>query len=224
MAPMPYWKTAKVGSRKKVALWLAQEVKPGNVFTKAQLRDAFPDVQQIDRRMRDLRDDGWQIDTNREDASLGAHELRFVRQGLPVWEQNVQSAGTMTFTANQRREILQRDSHICRSCGIGPGEPYPDNAGRSQLDIARRSVRLPDGTEQKLPVTECTRCRIGRGKDPADVGRLLGQIDRLSPIERRMLADWVSKGHRDFGTAEHLWGEYASLPAEARKAVQDALS
>lgn len=55
---VPDWRTHQAGTRVRVALWLHSEVPVGSSFTKAQLRDAFPGVEQVDRRMRDLRASG----------------------------------------------------------------------------------------------------------------------------------------------------------------------
>jgi hypothetical protein len=61
------------------ALWLAAEVGEGGVFTKEQVRQAFPGISQADRRIRDLRDYGWVIHTNTDDASLASGEQRLVK-------------------------------------------------------------------------------------------------------------------------------------------------
>ncbi|MFB7295543.1 hypothetical protein [Streptomyces rubiginosohelvolus] len=91
---LPDWTDKKMASKVRTALWLATEVGEGNVYTKAQLRQAFPDVAQIDRRVRELRDYGWVIATNRDDPALSSHEARFVRAGDPVWQPGVRSRGT----------------------------------------------------------------------------------------------------------------------------------
>src|SRR3954447_17133914 len=83
---VPDWRTSTAGTRVRAALWLVEVVGVGNHFTKAELREAFPGVEQVDRRMRDLRDDSWVIATNREDRSLELDELRFVSMGGRVWE------------------------------------------------------------------------------------------------------------------------------------------
>ncbi|MET8717756.1 hypothetical protein ABZV52_31895 [Streptomyces sp. NPDC004735] len=83
---LPDWTDQKMATRVRTALWLATEVGEGNVYTKEQLGAAFPDVAQVDRRVRELRDYGWVIATNRDDPSLTSHEARFVQAGDPVWE------------------------------------------------------------------------------------------------------------------------------------------
>ncbi|MFI6015329.1 hypothetical protein ACIBAG_42320 [Streptomyces sp. NPDC051243] len=83
---LPDWTNEKMGSMVRAGLWLMTQVGEGNVYTKDQLRRAFPNVAQIDRRTRDLRTHGWVLDTNRDDPALAPHEVRFVRAGEPVWE------------------------------------------------------------------------------------------------------------------------------------------
>jgi hypothetical protein len=83
---LPDWTSSKMGTMVRAALWLVTKVGEGNVFTREQLRAAFPETAQVDRRVRDLRDHGWVIDTNREDPTLSFGESRFVHAGAPVWE------------------------------------------------------------------------------------------------------------------------------------------
>ncbi|MBF6225285.1 hypothetical protein IU470_09200 [Nocardia abscessus] len=221
---IPSWNDPKLGTMKRVALWLAGEVGVGHVFTKTQLREAFPNTSQIDRRMRDLRDFDWRIDTNREDPALGSHEHRFVKQGVAVWEPGkaTRKAGA-TVTAAERHALMTRDGHKCRSCGIGPGERYAGTYVASQLDVARRAVLMPNGETSVQLMIECNRCRIGGRDMTADLSDVLSRIDRLPVYERKMLAAWVERDARSFSEAEDLWAAYRTLPAEAREEVRTAL-
>jgi len=222
---MPAWDDARLGTMKRAALWLVQVVGEGHSFTKNQLREAFPDVAQIDRRMRGLRDFGWKIDTNREDVSLEPNEQRFAHRGASVWEPG--KAGrdrTVSITSSQRHELLLRDGHKCRSCGIGPGEKYAGTAVTSQLDVARRSVRLPDGRRESQMIIECTRCRVGNRELVADLREVLARIARLPTIEKEMLSAWIEQDGRTFSAVEEVWAAYRTLPAEAREQVRGALA
>jgi hypothetical protein len=223
---IPTWTDEGLGTMKRAALWLVQEVGEGNTFTKGQLRDAFPDVAQIDRRMRDLRDFGWKIDTNREDIGLDSNEQRFAQRGIPVWEPGKATrGGTATITSSQRREILARDGYLCRSCGIGPGEKYPATEITSQLDVARRPVRTGGSRREVQLIIECNRCRVGGGRDlTADLQDVLARIGKLPMIEKRMLAGWVDEDSRTFSTVEQIWADYRTLPQEARESVREALA
>ncbi len=221
---MPSWQDKKLGTMKRAGLWLVAVVGEGNVFTKAQLREAFPDTSQIDRRMRDLRDFGWQIDTNREEPGLESYEQRFVVQGAPVWEPGKATKASTAITATQRREIIARDGHICRSCGITPGQSYADSHEGVQLDIARRDVLQADGSKVVELVTECKRCRVGGRALAADLPAVLAEVQHLGVLEQGILAGWIAADRRDFSALERLWADYRALPAESRVKVREALS
>ncbi|UKY51758.1 hypothetical protein [Streptomyces inhibens] len=210
---------------KRVALWLVSEVGEGETFTKEALREAFPGVSQVDRRMRDLRDFGWRINTNREDAGLDSHEQRFVERGDPVWEPGraTRKSGTTAIGAGRRREVIEQDGHMCRSCGIVPGDVYPDTDQAAQLDIARREVLKPDGAKVTEMITECKRCRIGGRALVADLGRVLKEAAALSSIEREVLSGWVKANERQFSRLEQLWSAYRSLPEESRARLRHEL-
>lgn len=222
---LPSWTDESYGSMKRGALWLLTIVGEGNVFTKTQLKEAFPGTAQIDRRVRDLRDYGWRIDTNREDLTLDANEQRFVTQGEPVWEPGKGRAKTSTpITATQRREIMAKDGHLCRSCGIPAGQMYAGTYEAAQLDIARRQVLQGDGSTVIQLVTECSRCRVGGRDLVTDTPSLLMKVQNLGGFERSILAGWVADGEREFSALEAIWAEYQALSAESRKQVQDVLN
>ncbi|WP_311775887.1 hypothetical protein [Streptomyces lateritius] len=222
---VPSWLDKSFGSKVRAGLWLVSEVGEGNIFTKGQLRAAFPEVAQIDRRVRDLRDHDWQIDTRREDESLHLDEQRFVKKGADIWlpGQSKSPKEKSGLTAAQRTKVLVADSFLCRSCGIGAGESFGDGGQDAQLDVARRQVRMPDGTSEVQLVTECNRCRVGGRQRQADLAGVLGSIERLTPLERDVFLNWLNADHRDPSPLERLWGEYRTLPEPARNAVRDAV-
>jgi len=223
---LPDWQDAsKFGTMIRAALWLETEVGEGNVFTKAQLREAFEGVAQIDRRIRDLRDHGYQIDTRREDPTLEQDEQRYVKKGAEVWIPGQATAKSKTsLTAAQRTKTMLQDNFLCRSCGIGSGESYGDGSVAAQLDVARRKVRLANGSVETQLVTECNKCRVGgRGKEE-DLPALLDEVKALSSIERQALAAWVKADRRDRSTLERLWGHYRTLPEASRAALAAAVN
>ncbi|MGW3860540.1 hypothetical protein ACWEDZ_03520 [Streptomyces sp. NPDC005047] len=230
MTTLPSWQNEMDGGRKvggmvRAALWLLTVVGEGNIFTKAELRDAFPGASQIDRRIRELRDRGWRIDTSRDDPSLKQEEQRFVSQGAQVWIPGQAKAPKHknSLTTAQRQKVFEADSYLCRSCGIAAGEEYEDGLTQSVLNIARRKVLLPDGSEEYEFVTECKRCGSGSGDREVDLGALLELAENLSPMERRILERWIARGRRDPDPIEKVWGLFQTLPAEARKTFAEAL-
>ncbi|NED34370.1 hypothetical protein [Streptomyces sp. SID8499] len=228
MEEFPSFEDKKLGSMARAALWLVTVVGEGNIFTKAQLREAIPDVAQIDRRQRDLRDHGWRFDTSRDDPSLRQQEQRFVARGADVWIPGKSKAPKHKsgLTAAQRAKVLQGDNHLCRSCGIGAGEAYEDGGGLelSKLNVSRRKVLHADGTTEYQLVTECKRCGIGGGADrEVDLGALLELAENLSSLERRLFAKWIGSDQRSFSPLEKIWGIYRTLPQESRDAMAQAI-
>lgn len=222
---LPSWQDKGFGSMARAALWLESEVGEGEIFTKPQLREAFPEVAQIDRRMRDLRDRDWQIDTRREDPSLKQEEQRYVRRGAAVWiPGQAKAKPKSSLTHAQRTRVMMADSFLCRSCGIGAGEAYANGGPNAQLDIARRKVRLADGSVDLQFVTECNRCRVGSRDHEADLAGLLKKVTTLAPLERRVFAAWVEADRRDRSEMEKLWGVLRTLPEESREAVRQAVT
>ncbi|MEV7543003.1 hypothetical protein [Streptomyces sp. NPDC089915] len=220
---LPSWTDEKFGTMKRAALWLVTVVGEGNVFTKEEVKQAFPGVSQADRRVRDLRDFGWRIDTNREDLGLNQHEQRFVLQGEPVWEPGKGTRPASSITDTQRREILARDGHHCRSCGITAGETYAGTFASAQLDIARRPVIQADGKVKVELVAECNRCRVGGKGLTADLEAVLVRVDRLDGLNRKTLTDWVAADAREFAEVERLWADIRTLPADSRNKIREAL-
>ncbi|MFD0800652.1 hypothetical protein ACFQZU_04875 [Streptomonospora algeriensis] len=210
---------------KSAALWLVQEVGEGNVFTKEELRAAFPEKTQIDRRVRELRKHGWTINTSKEEPALEANEQRFVEQGKPVWEkgQATLSQGE-SVSASERRRVFNRDGNMCRSCGISAGESYVDDEfSNAQLTIARRKVFGPEGETTVELVTECDRCRVGGRAITADPADVIQRARGLKGIESEIFRGWVAAGEREFSKLELLWGDLRSLPPESRVKIEEAI-
>lgn len=211
---VPDWRAFRAGTRTRVGLWLYTEVGEGRAFTKAQLRGAFPGVEQIDRRMRDLRAEGWQISTYREDRSLAVDELRLVAVGGRVWEPGYRSRRASVSDADRAR-ALDADGYACRTCGIGAGEAYPDDRLRTaKLSVER--VR-PDGGASYLR-TLCERCMAGRSaRDSAsEAAELAEAVVKLSDANLREFVRWATFGYRERGQGEALWSRHCALPREAR--------
>jgi hypothetical protein len=211
----------------RAALWLVQEVGEGNTFTKEQLRAAFPGVSQIDRRVRDLRDYGWVILANTEDASLTTEEQRFAKAGAAVWDPKERRAAAPqnTLSAKEIRAVLERDDFLCTACGISGGEEYPDDPNKTAvLSVTRRTTVLPSGREEVLLLTECKRCRAGSSDSPARADEVVADARTLDPAEQRRLARWIERNRRVSTPLERIWSAYRRLPADARAEVRSELA
>jgi hypothetical protein len=225
---LPDWRSPALGTRVRVALWLAGEVGENGKFTKTDLRTAFPGVSQIDRRMRDLRQAGWEIATYREHADLGPEEQRLVKIGSPVWEPRHRAAGLGLLTNSVRRQVLDRDHNRCVRCGIGAGETYPDSSSTTARLVVHHFVPLGQaGGKDTIDnlATECTRCADGARQpmtpSPAEVWQ---RVEELPPRDRVRVLAWLVRGKRDFSPAEQAFADARRLPPDERQALVNRLA
>ncbi|OCH79921.1 hypothetical protein A9310_23180 [Gordonia sp. UCD-TK1] len=210
------------GTMIRGALWLLQVVGEGNTFTKTQLRTAFPGVSQVDRRIRDLRDYGWVVHTNTDDATLLAEDQRFVKAGVPVWDTKSRRAAApeKAVSNKDRQNVLARDGFMCTLCGVAGGELYPDDVISSAvLAVSRRKIVDVNGVETAEFVTECKRCRAGSLRDSASVSDAIAAAGDLGPAELRRLVRWMKRGRRGTTELDRAWTTYLRLPPEQRKQV-----
>lgn len=206
----------------KGALWLLQEVGVGNVFTKADIRDAFPGVAQADRRIRDLRDFGWILHTRADDASLLPEQTRLVAAGAAVWDpkERREASPDKGLSAKERQAVMERDDFMCTICGITGGEAYPDDKlNTAVLVVMKQPLAVSPGRNDTAFATVCKRCKAGRSGRNVDPSRVQRTIDELDPADRRLVEAWVRAGKRDFSPAERVWAMYQGLPPESRSMV-----
>ncbi|MFD5437052.1 HNH endonuclease [Kitasatospora sp. NPDC127067] len=212
------WDDESLGVRKRVALWLSREVGDGNVFTMDQLREAFPGVAQLDRRLRDLRNDGWVIDTARSDSSLHPNEMRFAARGLPVWESSVRFPRRGSAL---RDEVLKRDGFACTHCGLSVAEAPSSAPAEVVLEVAHITSLAAGGSGGlENMITLCANChRLLDHAKPVDPDSVLQQVDDLSEDERSLLLAWMVLDQRPFSPVERAWAAYRRLRPAERKAV-----
>ncbi|MGB3674644.1 MAG: hypothetical protein WA988_09405, partial [Candidatus Nanopelagicales bacterium] len=216
MVAIPRWDDHNGGTMVRGALWLLQVVGEGNTFTKNQLRQAFPGVSQIDRRIRDLRDYGWVIRSSSEDASLLRDDQRFVAAGAAVWDPKARRAAApaKTTSTKDRAAALERDGYMCTLCGIAGGENYPEDAYMSAvLMVARRSIVDEHGVERTVLTTECKRCNAGTSVPSCSLSDLTDIVDRLEPADRRRLLRWIESGRRRPTPVDRAWVMFRRLAA-----------
>ncbi|TMR91021.1 HNH endonuclease [Nonomuraea basaltis] len=224
----PDWRDPKLGARIRVALWLHGEIGEGRRFNKQQLRKAIPDVEQVDRRMRDLRPAGWVIKTYRDMAALSPDELYLEKVGTHVWEPGQRSAGLRSISGKVRRQVMEHDLHRCVRCGISAGEAYPDDPDSTARLTLGHVNPHKHGSTARLEdlVTECARCNetaqhlTGVQLSPEQIW---DRIKELSRKEKQKLLSWMAVGHRSLSDTEQVWSRYRQLPAVHRESLQKKL-
>jgi hypothetical protein len=225
----PYWKDASKGAMRRAAHWLATNVGEGQKFSKAQLRKAIPDIEQVDRRARDLRKYGWVINNYRDGPpGLRPDELRVAKIGDRIWELDYKAPKGDSVSAKTKRRVFDRDNNRCVVCGIGAGEEYPTLPGtHARLTVghlnpkARKGLNDPDNLR-----TECSICNEPSRHltaAPVDVDLLKAQLRELARADKQRLMDWIATGHRTFPEVDRIWMQIRQLPAPKRDEVRKLL-
>lgn len=224
----PAWDDAEYGAGTMVkgALWLVQVVGEGNTFTKTELREAFPGISQVDRRIRDLRDYGWVVYTSTEDATLSREDQRFVKMGAPVWDPKARRAAApdKAVSSKDRQAAMARDGYMCTLCGIAGGEPYPDDPVMTAvLAVSRKPSTSESGRSGDVLVTECKRCRAGGPAAPGSPEAVVSVARELDVRERRRLLGWMERGRRGRTELDRAWAAFLRVPEDARPGLLESV-
>lgn len=152
------WRTAKQVRNLEVAdgrrasgkariLEYLQAVYPRSA-TKDQLAYVTAGMQEWTRRVRELVEEGWQIDSHLDDGRLGPGDYR-----LTAMEK---LAGRPREAIKLRHQVLDRDDWSCCDCGRSP------KSDRVRLQ-AHHIVPVNEGGGNELSnlVTRCSQCHAG---------------------------------------------------------------
>ena len=217
----PEWTDQRIGMKVRLALWLRDVVGEGNVFTKAQLKDAFPESTQLERRLRDLRGHGWEIETRLTRVSLNHDELMFARAGEPVWDPATRAARVTrrALSARVRSEVLKRDGHTCVRCGLQAGTVPLEVA--CVVPLTRGGTNAPDNL-----ITLCPNCHLAtdRTARPAAEKEVWSRVQELSPRERARLLAWMTLERRPVSPLEEVWQLYRAAPISQKNDLKERLA
>lgn len=228
-APGQFPDGMKKSSKAKLAYYLATTVGEGNVFKMGQVRAALPNINQIDRRMRELKEVKWKIPSYRDRDDLAPDEYRLDQIGDRVWEPDYVGPKTPAITATMRRKVFERDDNRCRECGIGAGEAYPDMPDRvARMTIGHWVPKERGGSNDFDNLrTECSMCNEpakNLTETPVDPNLVKAKVKKLSRRDRQRLMAWVLAGRRTFDDVEEVWAEYRRIPGPAQDDVRGLLA
>ncbi len=196
---VPWWRVA--GTTRRIAAYLWFNVALGDTFTMAQARRAaeIEHQTQSDRRMRELREQGWVVEGYKDDSSLPMDTYRLVAKGQKLWlgeklERDV-------ISNKLRRQVFERDGNTCVICGVRTGEEYPDMPGeKARITVGHRvpNQRLGEATMENLQ-TECSRCNEtvrNMLDDPERFEEVIPLLESLDWSMVRELSVWLEDGRR----------------------------
>jgi hypothetical protein len=223
------WRNPKLSSRVRVALYLFDEVKEGNRFYKGDMRQALPGIEQIDRRMRELREVGWVIRNYKDSPVLAPNELLLEKVGDQVWTPGYRNLTAGRINNALKRQVFDRDNNRCRVCGVAAGEPYPDRPDlTARLTIGHLVPKGRQGWNDFDNLrAECALCNEPARhltEAPVDPDLLTARIKALPRRDKVVLAGWMLADRRQFTELEKLWVQYRQLPARQRDQLRAVMS
>jgi hypothetical protein len=229
----PGKKRQRFGDEPKLASWLKFDTVVGEVFTIRRLRQALGSAtgantnEHFNRRLRNLRKYKWIVLSGRDAADLKQNEYRLERVGAPIWL-GKSKHGKKGVSDKTRRGVFQRDGHRCLLCGIGAGEPYPDQPNRrARLTLGHFIADSLSGPNDPVNLrTECSRCNepVKEEAQRSESGsELWPKIRSLRRIDKKRLLRWIGNGYRERDAVDRLFDDVRTLPAPQRKKIQTLL-
>jgi len=223
----------RFGAENKLAAWLAFNVEVGDSFTMPQLRHALGDgvvpndAEHLNRRLRSLRDVGWQLPTIKDDASLHIGEYQLLAVG---WHPGIgKRPRRNSVSKTMRRLVFERDHSRCVICGVGAGEPYPDGTGAlCSLTIGHRIPNARRGSSKDINnlQAECKHCNEPARQEirsPDTLDEVLPLALKLSRAEARKLHSWLVAGHRTRDNVDEIFDRVRKLTHPEVAELADAV-
>ncbi|MEJ8669496.1 hypothetical protein WKI71_16955 [Streptomyces sp. MS1.AVA.1] len=205
----------------KVAEFLAG-LGEDTVFTKFQLFEGVPGVAQVDRRMRDLRELGWQIDNYKTDPRLQPDQYRLTAIGTRIdLGEQPKEAPRYRIPAARRREAIERAFHQCQTCGARAGEPYPDSDQTAVLSVRLIDPTPPIDNELGNLSVECQQCIAGirsggTASSPKPDAVLTRTLSLSGREEKRRLYRLMQSGRPERDEVDLIFADWLRLGRDDR--------
>lgn len=182
----------KPGSKERIRKFLLTNL--GKVVTSLQIKDAAgTDVSEWARRVRELRESGWKILSNNDDASLKPGQYRM--------DEKPSEAAAVAFSraisAKLRAQVLDRNGFTCVMCGLTPTDTDPTTGRNVRLHIGHIKDKSLGGKDELQNLHAlCSTCNQGAKnittEKPSTIW-LLAQVRRAGVDEQRAVLEWLSK-------------------------------
>lgn len=174
------------GARKRILAYLQSKF-PEKVNTKELEKVAK--ISDYQRRIRELRAEGWQVYSHHDDRNLKPGEYRLAARGKAKGYEF-----GPRIDAKTRARVLQRNGYTCRSCGRGVDDDDPVSPGRKvRLNVDHIDPNGP-GTDDNLRVL-CSACNQGKQDLVVPHGGIeVFRTVRRAPREvQKSVYDWLKK-------------------------------
>ncbi|MFI1913258.1 HNH endonuclease [Nocardia sp. NPDC020380] len=225
----------RYGDERKAAAWLAFNKKVGDTFSTKELRraigeDGAPNSKEhTQRRLRELRKDGWNIPSPKYARDLPAEQYRIDKIGWYPGCGSDRPRNPSAISARIRFEVLKRDGSRCQMCGIGDGEPYPGEPDSHAVMTVGHLVSDDFGGKGDLANlrTECSRCNEplrSEGGKPESAEEVIYAARLLRREQITRLVGWIESGSRKRDSLDELYDRYRKLaPGDRQQARLEIL-
>ncbi len=182
----------RIGSKERIRRFFCDNV--GVVLDSKQLQEASGGAREFGRRIRELREEGWQIKTHNDRSDL--------KPGQYILEDNTVRSRQYIFASRiskrVRAQVLERNGYTCQMCGAAAGEDDEQNPGRAvRLHIGHIVDRSHGGTDEPANLRAlCSACNQGAKnvvQEPPSWTWLLAQIRRASIADQQKALEWLRK-------------------------------
>ena len=149
------------------------------------------------RRVRELRADGWLIVTHHDDAGLRPGQYRLTSES-----RDHAYSISRAISAKLRAQVLERNGYTCQMCGAGAGDPDEQSPRRTvRLHIGHIIDRAHGGDDAIGNLRAlCATCNQGAkdlAQEPPSWTWLLGQVRRARIDDQRKVLEWLTKKFGD---------------------------
>lgn len=180
----------KTSSKKALLKFLLEHV--GEVFNARELLQVAGGAVEYGRRLRELRAEGWQIETNKDDVNLstGQWVLRSNKQGKGI-------AFARGISREIRARVLERNGYTCQMCGVAAGDMHTHNNRRVTLHMGHIVDKSKGGDDSMNNLRAlCSVCNEGaqniQPMPPSSID-LLVAIRRADITAQKNAYKWLCK-------------------------------
>lgn len=201
------------GCRGSILEYLLAHV--GEVVKSSDLQAVCQGAVQYSRRLRELREAGWQISSHRDrtDLALDEYVLESVLQGAGVSPEAI--------SGRLRAEVLARDGGVCQFCGAVAGEPHPiDPTRRTVLQVGHITDRSMGGSSTDVNNLRalCMICNLSASNilpEPPEYAKLLAHVRKAKIADQRALYAWLGSKFEPHADASSVSPTVRDGPADA---------
>ncbi|MGI9306669.1 MAG: HNH endonuclease [Gammaproteobacteria bacterium] len=168
----------------------------GKVLDSYELQRAAGGAVEFARRLRELRAEGWDIATHKDDAKLKKHEyiLRSGKQGKGV-------AFSRGISKETRARVLERNGYTCQMCGVAAGDTHPHNNRRANLHMGHIVDKSKGGSDNMANLRAlCSVCNEGAQNItpiPPKSVELLAAVRRADRNAQKAVYQWLREKFKD---------------------------